>query len=112
MLLLLLLLLLMVMKMTLLMVLMMQVLIARECKECSFLKVLCLQGYTPPPHDDILQLLHICSQIRTLQKAVLFPETYAFPGNVEEEREANKYHTLRFSYRYLDLRGRPDIMLE
>jgi len=109
---LLLLLLLMVMKMTLLMVLMMQVLIARECKECSFLKVLCLQGYTPPPHDDILQLLHICSQIRTLQKAVLFPETYAFPGNVEEEREANKYHTLRFSYRYLDLRGRPDIMLE
>jgi len=91
---------------------MVQVLIARECKECSFLKVLCLQGYTPPPHDDILQLLYICSQIRTLQKAVLFPETYAFPGNVEAEREANKYHTLRFSCRYLELRGRPDIMLE
>lgn len=89
-----------------------QVLIARECKECSFLKVLCLQGYTPAPHDDMVQLLHICSQIPSLQKAVLFPESYAFPGNVEEEREANKYHTLRFSYRYLELRGRPDIMLE
>jgi len=99
-------------KMTMTLLLMMQVLIARECKECSFLKVLCLQGYTPAPPDDILQLLHICSQIRTLQKAVLFPETYAFPGNVEAEREANKYHTLRFSYRYLDMRGRLDIVLE
>ena len=89
-----------------------QVLIARQCKECSSLKVLCLQGYTPAPNDDIVQLLHICSQIRTLQKAVLFPESYAFPGNVEAERDANKLHTLRFSYRYLELRGRPDVMLE
>jgi len=91
---------------------MLQVLIARECKECSFLKVLCLQGYTPPPSEEILQLLHICSQIASLQKAVLFPESYAFPGNIEAEREANKHHTLRFSYRYLELRGRPDIALE
>ena len=86
--------------------------LARECKECSSLKVLCLQGYTPAPHEDTLQLLHIISQILTLQKAVLFPESYAFPGNVEAEREANKLQTLRFSYRYLELRARPDIMLE
>lgn len=89
-----------------------QLLIARECKECSRLKILCIQGYTPPSNDDILELLLICSQIRTLQKAVLFPETYAFPGNVEREREMNKYHTLRFSYHYLELCGRPDLSLE
>lgn len=87
-------------------------LLARECKECSRLKVLCMQSYTPPSHEDIIQLLYICAQIRTLQKIILFPESYAFPGNIEQEREINKYHTLRFSYRYLDLRGRPDILLE
>jgi len=47
-----------------------------------------------------------------LQKAVLFPESYAFPGNIEQEREINKYQTMAFSYRYLELRGRPDIHLE
>lgn len=89
-----------------------QMLIVRECKECSRLKVLCVQGYTPPSNEDILQLLSVCAQIRTLQKAVLFPESYAFPGNVEDERELNKYQTLCFSYRYLELCGRSDLMLE
>ena len=86
--------------------------LARECKECSRLKVLCLQSYTPPPYDDVIELLSICSQIRTLQKAVVFPESYAFPGNIEHERELNKQHTMRISHRYLDLLGRRDLMLE
>lgn len=92
--------------------LILQVLIARECKECSRLKVLCMQGYTPPPRDDILELLLICSQIRTLQKAILFPEAYAFPGNIEQEREMNKYQTMALSYRFMEMKGRFDIQLE
>lgn len=87
-------------------------LLARECKECSRLKVLCAQSYTPPEHDDLMRLLNICVQISTLQKVVLFPESYAFPGNVERERELNKLHTMRFSYRYLGMRGRLDLQLE
>jgi len=89
-----------------------QVMLARACKECSRLKILCIQGYTPPTAEGLQQLLNISAQIRTLQKAVFFPESYAFPGNVEQEREINKFQTLAFSYRYLEQRGRPDIRLE
>ena len=89
-----------------------QVLIARACKECGRLKVLCMQGYTPLPQNDILEILHITAQIRSVQKVVLFPESYGFPGNNELEREMNKYHTMRFSYRYLKMRGRQDVELE
>ena len=71
-----------------------------------------MQGYTPLPQNDILELLHITAQIRSIQKVVLFPESYGFPGNNELEREMNKYHTMRFSYRYLKMRGRQDVELE
>jgi len=88
------------------------VMITRECKECSRLKVLCMQGYTPPNLDGLQKLLHFSAQIRTLQKAIFFPESYAFPGNIEQDRESNKYHTMMFSYRFLEMCGRPDICLE
>lgn len=88
-------------------------LISRQCRAaCSKLKVLCMQGYTPLPQAGTLELLSICAQIRSLQKAVIFPEVYGFPGNNESEREMNRYHTYRFSYRYLKMRGRADIDLE
>lgn len=89
-----------------------QVLIARECKELSRLKVLCMQSYTPLPDSDILEILHIVSVIPSLQKVLLLPETYAFPGNNDAERETNKYHMLRDCYSYLSMRQRSDIELE
>ena len=89
-----------------------QVLIARYCKDCACLKVLCLTGYTPLPQNDSLEVLSCIAQIRSLQKAVIFPEVYGFPGANERERAMNRYHTFRFSYRYLAMRGRADIELE
>jgi hypothetical protein len=78
-------------------------LILREFKQCPHTKVLCIHGYTPLPQDGTLELLSLCAQIRTLQKAILFPESYGFPGNNEREREMNRYHMYRFSYRYLKM---------
>ena len=78
----------------------------------SCFQVLCMQGYTPLPQNDILEILHITAQIRSIQKVVIFPESYGFPGNNELEREMNKYHTMRFSYRYLKMRSREDVELE
>ena len=88
-----------------------QLMIAREGRACPKLKVLCMQGYTPLPRTDVMDLLHICALIPTLQKVVLFPESYAFPGNDDYERQLNKYHMLSLCYRYLSLRNRPDIEL-
>ena len=71
-----------------------------------------MQGYTPLSQNDTLELLKVCAQISTLQKAVLFPEVYGFPGGNEKEREMNRIGILRLGYRYLAMRGREDILLE
>lgn len=90
-----------------------QVNVVRECEEsCHHMKVLSMQSYTPLSPNNILQILRFCSQIPSLQKALLFPEAYAFPGNNDQERAWNKYHALRISYRYMIARGREDILLE
>lgn len=89
-----------------------QLRIARICRKCPKLKVLCLTGYTPLPHTGSLEVLSIIAQNRSVQKAVIFPKVYGFPGNNEAERTMNRYHTLRLSYRYLVMRGRPDLELE
>ena len=89
-----------------------QVLVARHCRQCVGMKVLCLTGYTPLPQNDSLELLSCLAQIQSLQKAVVFPAVYGFPGTNERERAMNRYHTFRFSYRYLAMRGRPDIELD
>ncbi len=85
--------------------------ILRGCKRCVHLKTLSIQGYIPLPEPGTLELIHVCSQIRTLQKLILFPETYAFPGQNDVEREMNKSHTMSLSYRYLAMRKREDISL-
>lgn len=89
-----------------------QILIAEECKKSPRLKVLSMQGYTPLSQNDYLELLRICAQLRGLQKVVLFPKAYGFPGNNEGEREMNRLATLKICYRYLAMRGREDIELE
>ena len=89
-----------------------QVLISKECAEMGFLKVFCLQSYTPVNYDVLMELLDVLCRIQTLQKINLFPEVYAFPGNNDQEREMTKYHIMRVCYRYLELKDRPDIELE
>lgn len=76
------------------------------------LKLVCLQGYIPPSRSDLIRLLEECCNMHQLQRAVLFPEVYAFPGDVEQERRINKLMTLNFSYRLLELNGRADLKLE
>lgn len=86
--------------------------IASQAQECSQLKVLCIQGYTPLPLDTTVTILDICARITLLQKVLLFPELYAFPGNNDWEREANKDHALGLGYHILASRNRPDVELE
>ena len=71
-----------------------------------------MQGYTPLPQNDTLDVLRVCVQMPRLQKVILFPEVYAFPGNNDAERQVHKVHMMRSSYRYLEMRSRPDIELE
>lgn len=80
--------------------------------ECSRLKVICMQSYVPLPLDDILELLSVLIKLPKLQKLLLLPGAYAFPGNTQYDREENKIHMLLASYRYLELQGRGDIELE
>ena len=90
-----------------------QVLIARECnKSLNQLKVLSIHGYTPLSSNDYMELLKLCAKIPTLQKAIVFPKAYGFPGDNQRDREINRLATLRICYRYLTMRGREDIELE
>lgn len=88
------------------------VVIMRAAKECSRIKVLTLQNYVPLPLTDVLEILHICTQISTLQKIILFPEVYAYPGHTEQERQMNLIHMYRSSKRYLAMKSRDDLELE
>ncbi len=89
-----------------------QALITRECKESGYLKVFGMQNYVPLADNDTMEMLHICSQMASLQKIILFPEVYAFPGTNEEERRNSKMQILSASYRYLARRGRLDMEVE
>ena len=86
-------------------------LISQLC-EYDYIKVLCMQGYTPLPWSEVHDLLFYCSQITTLQKILLFPEAYAYPGSNDTEREENKKQMILLSYRYLRGRRRIHMRLE
>ena len=89
-----------------------QVLLSKEFLYGSKLKVICMQSYVPLPMHDIMEILSVCAAIPRLQKLLLLPGAYAFPGNSLQDRRENKVHTLLSCYRYLELRGRGDIELE
>ena len=88
------------------------VLIAHAVKECSFIKVLSLQGYTPLSIADTFEILNVVSQVRTLQKVIVFPEAYGHPGSNEQERKLNRAHMATACCRYLASTGRRNIWLE
>ena len=88
-----------------------QIQVAQKCKECSRLKVLCMQSFTPLPKDRLHDILYFCTQNLSLQKCVILPECYAFIGNNDEARWLNKLRIIKFCYTYLQSKLRPDIML-
>ena len=89
-----------------------QLLVSHHCRARAKLRILCMQGYTPLPTDDILEILSVTARIRSIQKVCILPAAYGFPGINELDRRANKQRTLSLGYRYLAMRGRPDIELE
>ncbi|XP_059146067.1 uncharacterized protein LOC131933306 isoform X2 [Physella acuta] len=86
--------------------------VVRHCLDCPYLKVLCLQSFIPPPHYEVKAILEDCANITTLQKCVLLPEAYAFPGTHISQRAENHSRTVLLCSQYLDQLGRPDIELE
>jgi len=86
--------------------------IIRVAEQCGRLKVVCFHPYTAMDLTSTLNILLACSPIRTLQKVLLFPEVYAFPGDDDMQRQANKDHALRLCYGFLSSLGRNDIDLE
>ncbi|KAK0041004.1 leucine-rich repeat-containing protein 14 [Biomphalaria pfeifferi] len=86
--------------------------IVRHCMDCSQLKVLCVQSFIPPPHYEVKGILEDCANITTLQKCVVLPEAYAFPGTHISQRAENHHRTVSLCHQYLEQLGRSDIELE
>ncbi|KAK3581978.1 hypothetical protein CHS0354_003239 [Potamilus streckersoni] len=86
--------------------------IIKKCIECSKLKMITIQTFTPLPIQDIYILLNECAQIASLQKCMFFPDGYAFPGINEAERVQNRHIMLELCLQCLEQLGRSDICLE
>ncbi|XP_012934999.1 uncharacterized protein LOC101852005 [Aplysia californica] len=86
--------------------------IVRRSMDCTHLKVLCIQSFIPPPLYEVRGILEDCANIQTLQKCVLLPEAYAFPGTHISQRADNHDRTVALCSQMLDQLGRADIELE
>ncbi|KAL8615277.1 hypothetical protein ACOMHN_051769 [Nucella lapillus] len=82
------------------------------CKECQQLKILAAQSFTPPPLAELRGLLEHCADIPTLQRCILLPEAYAFPGSQISQRALNRETVEGMCADILADLGRPDIELE
>ena len=60
----------------------------------------------------MMELLALLARVKTLQRCLIFPEAYAFPGTNNEARVQNKHRMLSFSYKYLNGKDREDLDLE
>lgn len=89
-----------------------QSIVAKCCDTCTCLKLLGLQTYTPLPLEDIKSILQEASSIDTLQRCLLFPEHYAFPGNNELSRYENKENLVETCEEFLANIGRSDIEID
>ncbi|ELU07771.1 hypothetical protein CAPTEDRAFT_193139 [Capitella teleta] len=87
-------------------------LIATRAADCPALRSLSLQGYTPLELTTTVDILEACARIPAIQKVLIFPEVYAFPGNNEWEREANKEQALHLGYSIMTSRGKSMVCLE
>lgn len=64
------------------------------------------------PTGQVRCILEECANISTIQKCVLLPEAYAFPGTHISQRSDNHSRTVQLCSHYLDQLGRPDIEIE
>ncbi|KAH9515162.1 hypothetical protein Btru_019382 [Bulinus truncatus] len=86
--------------------------VVRHCMDCGHLKVLCVQSFIPPPIYEVKEILEDCANISTLQKCVVLPDAYAFPGTHISQRADNHRRTVSLCSQYLNELGRSDIELE
>ncbi|XP_076434902.1 leucine-rich repeat-containing protein 14-like [Babylonia areolata] len=86
--------------------------VAQACQECKLLKVLALQSFTPPLPAQLSAIIESCSRLPVLQRCVVFPETYAFPGRQISQRAANRASIGLLCCELLSDVGRSDIQLE
>ncbi|XP_076453381.1 leucine-rich repeat-containing protein 14-like [Babylonia areolata] len=86
--------------------------VVRKCKECQALKILAAQSFTPPPLAELRGLLEDLADIPTLQRCILLPEAYAFPGSQISQRALNRETVEAMCTDILVQLGRPDIELE
>ena len=84
----------------------------RTCKECQRLKILAIQSFTPPPLAELRGILEDCVNIPSLQRCILLPEAYAFPGSQISQRAVNRENIGLMCTDMLVQFGRPDIELE
>ncbi|KAK3082745.1 hypothetical protein FSP39_004153 [Pinctada imbricata] len=86
--------------------------ITKKCIDCQSLKVLTVQSFTPLSMPETQSLLRDVCDITSLQKCILFPESFAFPGQNEFRRQENREEMIEDCDYFLAEMGRPDIELE
>ena len=86
--------------------------IVRKCKECRRLKILAIQSFTPPPLAELKGIIEDIVDIPALQRCILLPEAYAFPGSQISQRAINRENIGLMCTDMLAQLGRPDIELE
>lgn len=84
----------------------------QKCKECLRLKILGIQSFTPPPLTEMREIIEDCADIATLQRCILLPEAYAFPGSQISQRAANRETIALMCREILVQLGRADVQLE
>jgi hypothetical protein len=70
------------------------------------------QSFTPPKLAELRVILEEVAEISTLQRCILLPEAYAFPGSQISQRAANRETIALMCTDILTELGRPDIKLE
>ena len=86
--------------------------IVRKCKECRRLKILAIQSFTPPPLAELKGIIEDIVDIPALQRCILLPEAYVFPGSQISQRAINSENIGLMCTDMLAQLGRPDIELE
>ncbi|KAL8577455.1 hypothetical protein ACOMHN_021907 [Nucella lapillus] len=86
--------------------------VSQACRECRGLKMVGLQAFTPPLPAELRAIIENCARIPALQKCIVFPECYAFPGRQISQRAANRASVGLLCCELLTDVGRPDIQLE
>jgi hypothetical protein len=75
----------------------------------SKLKVIYIQPFIPPKMHEIMDILHVFSAVKSLQKLHFLPSLYAFPGENDYEREQNALRTIQICTAILESKSRSDI---